>query len=108
MSNIYKINIKDINNFLSHNNTNKVILFYKQDCVYCKSEINDLNIIANTHKEYEYAIVDITNNIKYCLENNIIKVPTIHIYKDNKLIKQIDERLPIEELETNISGNEKN
>lgn len=128
MSNIYKIKETDIQEFLSYNNTNKVILFYKQNCVFCKIQIDDLNKIANTYKEnIDYAIVDVTNKRKYCLENDIVYLPTIHMYRGTnlqtnihsyqeydellKLIKEVnlmnDEKKLSEEELKNVSGGEK-
>ena len=91
MSNIYKINTNDLKDFISYNNTNKLIMFYRQDCIACKIEIEDIKKISEIYKDnIEYAICDIQGKSKFCINNNIIHVPTIHLYKNSELIKQIE------------------
>ena len=93
MSNIYKIKTKDIDEFITYNNTSKLILFYKQDCLACKLQLEDIKKISELYKEnIEYAICDTQGETKYCIKHKIIHVPTIQIYKDNKLYKQLESR----------------
>lgn len=105
MSNIYKIKVKQLNDFISFNDTNKIVLFYKQNCMFCKGEIADLNKLADIYKDnIDYAICDITNARKFCIDNGLFSLPTIHIYKNKELLKQIVARKPIEELENKIKS----
>ena len=105
MSNIYKIKDKQLDDFISFNDTNKIILFYKQNCMFCKGEIADLDKLANIYKDnIDYAICDITNARKFCINNNLFSFPTIQIYKNKEVIKQIVARKPIEELEKEIKS----
>ncbi|MDO4940119.1 MAG: thioredoxin family protein [Erysipelotrichaceae bacterium] len=91
MANIYKIEDIDIEEFIGYHNTKKVILYYKQDCVFCKMQIDDLDRFASTYKDnIEYAICDIKGKSKFCVSNGIDAYPTIQIYDDGKLIKQFD------------------
>lgn len=93
MTNIYKIKTNEIKDFVSFHNTNKLIVFYRQDCLPCKLQIEDIKKLSELYKDnIEYAICDIQGKSKFCIDNNIINVPTIHIYKNNKLDKQIESR----------------
>ena len=103
MSNIYKINTSDLKDFISYNNTNKLIMFYRQDCIACKIEIEDIKKLSEIYKDnIEYAICDIQGKSKFCISNNIIHVPTIHIYSNNELVKQIESRQTYDSLEKEI------
>lgn len=105
MSNIYKIKDKQLNDFIIFNDTNKIVLFYKQNCMFCKGGIADLDKLANIYKDnIDYAICDITNARKFCINNKLFKFPTIQIYKNKELLKQIEGRKPIEELENEIKS----
>lgn len=105
MSNIYKIKDKELNDFISYNNTNKVILYYKQNCIFCKAEIEDLNKLVKIYNNnIDYAICDVTNCKKFCLNQDIIRVPVIQIYKDLKLVNQIVARQPYDVLEKEINN----
>lgn len=105
MSNIYSILETDLNDFIKYNNTNKIIVFYKQDCLYCKLLINDLNKLANTYNQnIEYAIIDLTNKKHYCLDHNIITFPTTYVYKDGELLYKLDKYVKHEVLEEIIKN----
>lgn len=104
MTNIYKINDTDLEEFLAYRSTIKVVLYYKQECEFCKAQIVDLNNLANTyHEGIEYALCDIARKTKFCLKNNITSIPTIQIYENNKLVKQFEAYQPYSELEKAIS-----
>lgn len=103
MSNLYKIREEEIDEFVSDHNTKKVILYYKQDCVFCKKQIIDLNDLAGIYKEgIEYAICDINNKIKYFINKGIVSLPTIQIYENGNMIKQFDSYYPYDSLKEEI------
>ena len=103
MSNIYNIKTSEIKDFISYHNTNKLIMFYRQDCLACKLQIEDIKKLSELYKDnIEYAICDIQGKSKFCINNNIIHVPTIHIYKGNKLDKQIESKQTYDLLEKEI------
>ena len=103
MSNIYKIKTNDINEFVKYNSTNKLILFYKQDCLACKLQLEDIKKLSEIYKEnIEYAICDVQGQNKFCIHNKIIHVPVIQLYKDGKLIKQLESRQQYDTLENEI------
>ena len=105
MSNIYKIKTSEIEDFISYNNTNKLIMFYRQDCLSCKLQIEDINKLSDLYKNnIEYAICDIQGKNKFCINNNIIHVPTIHLYKNNQLVKQIESKQKYDLLEKDINN----
>lgn len=105
MSNIFNINDNDLNDFINFNNVNKVIVFYKQDCALCKLQIQDLDKLANLYNSnIDFAICDIENKKKFCLNNNIITLPTTQIYKDKVLIKQYNSLQTYDELLKEINN----
>lgn len=105
MSNIYNVKTDDIKDFVSYHNTNKLIMFYKQNCLSCKVELKDIKKLSELYKDnIEYAICDIQGKSKFCIKNKIINVPTIQIYKNRKLYKQIESRQTYDLLKEEIES----
>ena len=83
MPNIYKVKTNKIEDFISYNNTKKLIMYYRQNYLSCQLQIEDIQKLSEIYKEnIEYAICDIQGKSKFCINNNIIHVPTIHIYRN--------------------------
>ena len=86
-TNIFKIKTNELKDFLDYNSSDKLIVFYKQDCLFCKIQIDDIQNIAPKYQDkMNFAICDVTSKTKFCIENDIIGLPTIHIYSKNKLV----------------------
>lgn len=85
-TNIYKIKTNELNDFISYNGTDKLIVFYKQGCPFCKMQIDCIRDIADKYKDrINCAICDVTGKTKFIINNSITGLPTIHIYKNNQL-----------------------
>lgn len=103
MPNIYNIKTNEIEEFISYHNTDKLIMFFRQDCLACKLQIEDIKKLSEIYKDnVEYAICDIQGKNKFCINNNIIHVPILHLYKDNKLYKQIESKQTYDFLQEEI------
>lgn len=71
----------------------------------CKLEIEDIKELSQIYKDnIEYAICDIKGENKFCINNDIINVPTIHIYKNKELYKKIESRQTYDILKKEIGS----
>lgn len=86
-SNIYAIKTNELNDFIGYNKPIKLIMFYKQDCPFCKIQLEEIRNIAPKYQDkINCAICDVTGKTKFCIDNDIVGLPTIHIYNNNKLV----------------------
>lgn len=99
-TNIYSITDKDYDSFIDYQNTNKVIVFYKKDCIFCKLQLDDLRKLAKLYNNnINYAICDVTKLKRFSIDHNILSLPTVHIYKNGELIHNHSGYLSYDELE---------
>lgn len=102
-TNIYLIKCDEYNTFLSCDNLKKVIVFYRKDCKYCSQQIENLRKLAKEYYEnVEYAICDVTGNIKFCINNDIVSLPTTKMYVNNKLVCSYDASFDFESLKEKV------
>lgn len=102
-TNIYSISDTDFDEFITYRNTNKVILFYKTDCLACKVQLNDLRKLSKAYSNnINCGICDVSKLKRFAIDHDVIALPTLHIYKDKKLVYTHTGFLPYDELENEI------
>lgn len=99
-TNVFSIRANQLEDFVSVNDTAKLIVFYKQDCPFCKIQINDVRTLALKYRDrVNCAICDIEGETDFCKNNGILSVPAIRIYSKGQLRYHRKAYLAYEELE---------
>ncbi|MDD5688363.1 MAG: thioredoxin family protein [Elusimicrobia bacterium] len=81
-----------------------IVLFKSNTCFQCKQVEPLFESILKLHTDIKSEVVNIVENLQRAIDNGVMSVPTIVIFKDDKEMKRFTGAVSKEKIEQALTG----